>query len=79
MWRLVVLTSLLIAGGAEARRRHPCASNGMSCIPGPCCHGTKCEDNVCRALEKEWSDGPKPGEWTPDNPRPLKKEVAKKK
>lgn len=51
----------------------------MSCVPGPCCQGTKCEDNVCRKPEKEWSDGPKPGEPTPDNPRTLKKDDAKKK
>jgi hypothetical protein len=49
----------------------------MSCVPGPCCRGTRCEDNVCKKEEKEWSEGPKPGEWTPDNPRPLKKETKK--
>ncbi len=51
----------------------------MSCVPGPCCKGTRCEDGVCRKPEKEWSEGPRPGEWTPDNPRPLKKDEPSKK
>ena len=75
----LLLGSLLLSGNAEARRRRACASDGFSCIPGPCCGGTKCVDNVCRKPEKEWSDGPKPGEWTPDNPRPIKKDAAPKK
>ena len=75
----MVLLSLLAGGTAEARGRRSCSSRGMSCIPGPCCRGTKCDDGVCRAPEKEWSDGPKPGEWTPDHPRPLKKDDEKKK
>ena len=80
MWRLVLVSVLFLTTPAEARRRpHPCASNTMSCIPGPCCKGTKCEDGVCRKPEKEWSDGPRPGEWTPDNPRPLKKDEPAKK
>ena len=76
-----MLSLALLAGqSAAAHRPRPCASNGMSCIPGPCCHGTKCDESgVCRAPEKEWSDGPKPGEWTPDHPKPLKKDDAKKK
>lgn len=81
MWRVVLLCILTLAGTADAqrrRRRQPCASNGMSCTPGPCCHGTRCVDDVCRKPEKEWSDGPKPGEWTPDNPRPLKSDPKKK-
>jgi len=79
MWRLVFLLGLLVTTNADARRRRPCASNGMSCVPGPCCKGTKCEDNVCRKPEKEWSEGPKTGEWTADNPRPLKKDAEKRK
>lgn len=77
LWVLSLL--LLVSAPAEARRRRPCASNGMSCVPGPCCHGTRCVDDVCRKPEKEWSDGPKPGEWTPDHPRPLDKDKPKKK
>jgi hypothetical protein len=80
-WAFAALALLLVATPADAqwRRRRPCASNGMSCEPGPCCRGTKCEGNVCRKPEKDWSDGPKPGEWTPDNPRPLAKEEKKGK
>ena len=70
---------VLISANAQARRRRPCASEGFSCVPGPCCGGTKCVDNVCRKPEKEWSEGPKPGEWTPDNPRPLKKDEEPKR
>lgn len=80
--RLVLFLVLLLAtlsGPAEARRRRPCASHGLSCVPGPCCRGTKCVDGVCRKPEKDWSDGPKPGEWTPDSPRPLDKEQKPKK
>lgn len=67
---------MMLASSADvqARRRRACASNGLSCKPGPCCRGTKCVDGVCRKPEKDWSDGQKPGEWTPDYPRPLKKE-----
>jgi hypothetical protein len=80
MWRVLLLLGLLATTSAEAqRRRRPCASNGMSCVPGPCCKGTKCRDNVCRKPEKDWSDGPRPGEWTPDNPRPLEKDSPPKK
>ena len=78
-WLVPLLLLCLASGGAEAyRRRRPCASNGMSCEPGPCCQGTRCDDGVCKKPEKEWSDGPKPGEWTPDHPRPLKKDEPKK-
>lgn len=77
---LAWLLSVVLPGSAEARRRRPCAGNGMSCTPGPCCKGTKCDESgVCRQPEKEWSDGPKPGEWTPDHPKPLKKDEPKKK
>lgn len=76
---VLVLGLLVLAPPAEAqRRRRPCASHGMSCVPGPCCRGTKCDGRVCKKPEKDWSDGPKPGEWTPDNPRPLPKEPKKK-
>ncbi len=72
----LTLPMLLWPGDAHAqwRRRRPCASHSMSCVPGPCCRGTKCVDGVCRKPEKEWSQGPRPGEWTPDYPRPLAKE-----
>jgi hypothetical protein len=77
----LVLSVLVLPAGAEAqsrRLRRPCASHSMSCVPGPCCRGTKCVDGVCKRPEKDWSDGPKPGEWTPDNPRPLDDKPAKK-
>lgn len=80
---LLLLVALAGPGEALAQRRRirqPCASHGMSCEPGPCCRGTKCDDSgVCRRPEKEWSTGPKPGEWTPDYPRPLDKADAPRK
>lgn len=76
---LRALSLLLLLGAPAEARRRPCASDGMSCLPGPCCRGTKCVEGVCRKPEKDWSDGPKPGEWTPDHPRPLEKQKPKKK
>lgn len=73
MRTLALALLVLCAFDAEARRRRPCASDGFSCKPGPCCAGTRCVDDVCRKPEKDWSDGPKPGEPTPDTPRPEKK------
>jgi hypothetical protein len=74
MRNALLLLALMLAPQVEARGRRVCASEGFSCIPGPCCHGTKCVDGVCRKPEKEWSDGPNPNEPTPDHPRPLKKD-----
>ncbi len=56
---------------AVARGRFPrrCSAAGTSCVPGPCCRGTRCEDGVCKAPEKKWDDGPNPNEPTPDTPR----------
>ena len=68
---LLVFGSVASAEPHHARRRRPCASDGFSCTPGPCCRGTKCVDDVCRKPEKDWSDGPNPNEPTPDNPRPT--------
>jgi hypothetical protein len=71
-WLLLLLISTVAwsAHPVQARRRRPCASEGFSCKPGPCCRGTSCVDDVCRKPEKDWSDGPRPGEPTPDHPRP---------
>lgn len=55
-----------------------CASNGMSCKPGPCCPGTTCDGlGICRAPEKEWSTGRNPNEPGPDDP--PRKKVAEEK
>ncbi|MFO0595710.1 MAG: hypothetical protein U0228_10405 [Myxococcaceae bacterium] len=77
--RVVLLLVLLFAGDSLAWvRRRPCASNGMSCSPGPCCKGTKCDgDNVCRKPEKEWSTGRNPNEPGPDDPPKKQKEEKK--
>ncbi len=70
--RALLLVFVVIPGVADARWRRACASNGLSCSPGPCCPGTRCVEGVCRKPEKEWSDGQNPKEPTPDSPRPLK-------
>lgn len=80
MLRVAVVLMLLFSFDASAgwRRRQPCASNGMSCEPGPCCKGTKCDSlGICKAPEKEWSEGRNPNEPGPDDV--PKKEKAKKK
>jgi hypothetical protein len=82
MMRVVMMLVLFCALDANAgwRRRQPCASNGMSCEPGPCCKGTKCDSlGICKAPEKEWSEGRNPNEPGPDDPPKKKSESAKKK
>lgn len=75
---LLVVFGSLSAPAQWRRFRNMCASNGMSCKPGPCCRGTKCDDSgVCRAPEKEWSTGRNPDEPGPDDP-PKKKAVEQK-
>ncbi|MBL8913995.1 MAG: hypothetical protein JNM17_25045 [Archangium sp.] len=79
--RLLMLTLCCVSLTAHAqwrRIRQPCASNGMSCSPGPCCRGTKCDGNVCRAPQKDWSEGRNPNEPGPDD-KPKKKVVKKDK
>lgn len=78
---LLVLTVLSsFTASAQWRRfRNMCATDGMSCKPGPCCRGTKCDSSgVCRAPEKEWSTGRNPNEPGPDDP-PKKQKSSKKK
>ncbi|MGV3622353.1 MAG: hypothetical protein ACO1OB_16165 [Archangium sp.] len=79
-WSLLVLLVCSLPASAQWRRfRNMCASDGMSCKPGPCCRGTKCDDlGICRAPEKEWSTGRNPNEPGPDDP-PKKKPAEKKK
>lgn len=79
--RLLLLLAFVGSFTASARRRYRnmCASNGMSCKPGPCCRGTKCDSlGMCRAPEKEWSTGRNPNEPGPDDP-PKKKTVEEKR
>ncbi|MFT3711976.1 MAG: hypothetical protein QM817_30410 [Archangium sp.] len=80
--RMALVLALLFSLDASAQwrpRRQPCASNGMSCSPGPCCKGTKCDSlGICKAPEKEWSEGRNPNEPGPDDPPKKEKPKAKK-
>jgi hypothetical protein len=79
--RLLCLALVLVVGAADAqtrRLRRPCASAGMSCEPGPCCRGTKCDSlGVCRKPEKDWSEGRNPHEAGPDDPPKKPKPTPK--
>lgn len=79
--RLFVLLTVFgsLSASAQWWPRNMCATNGMSCKPGPCCAGTTCDSlGICRAPEKEWSTGRNPNEPGPDDP-PKKKVVESKK
>lgn len=67
-WVLVLALVAMTAGAQTRRLRRPCASAGLSCEPGPCCRGTKCDSlGVCRKPEKDWSEGRNPKEPGPDD------------